>query len=232
MIRAVLFDLDDTLYPEREYFESGFAVVAERLEERGAGEAGAIGRLLEAIHFEEGREGVFDKAAARLGYPREWVPELVALFRDHTPRISLPAESAEVLRCLRLQYRLGIVTDGHASVQHGKIEALGLRPLVDAIIVTDELGRRHWKPHPLPFLTCCRALHVQPDQAIFVGDHPQRDIGGAHGAGLRAVRLRRKDGYFRNQADAAGEQAECDIEQLERLPTALAHLKQTGERVP
>jgi putative hydrolase of the HAD superfamily len=219
MIRAVLFDLDDTLYPEAEFYRSGFAVAAEELQRRGCGPAAAIRAVLEAIHFQQSRQGVFDAAAARLGFPAAWVPQLIALFHEHSPRIDLPAESARMLARLRPRYRLGIVTDGHAEVQRKKIRALGVASLVDAVVVADDLGREHWKPDPLAFLACCRALNVDPGQSVFVGDNPQRDMLGARRAGIRGIRLRQ--GFFRDHDDAAWETPWGEIRGLEELETML-----------
>jgi putative hydrolase of the HAD superfamily len=223
--RAVLFDMDDTLYPEGEFYRSGFAVVAEELRQRGVGPSSEISRLMEFIHFNESRENVFDKAAVRLGYPLAWVPELVGLFHRHKPRVTLPEESIRALTRLRPQYRLGIVTDGHAAVQRRKIEALGVAPFVDAIVVTDDLGREHWKPDPLPFLTCCKALQVLPQEAVFVGDNPDRDILGALGAGLAAIRIRRPDAYFRDVERPELANESCEINTLSELQAVLARIR-------
>lgn len=222
MLRAVLFDLDDTLYCEGDFYRSGFAVVSDELQRRGVGRAESVQRLLEQLHFHDDRARVFNDAAERLCFPVEWIPELVVLFHRHTPRITLPAESAAVLKRLRSQYRLGIVTDGHADVQRRKLASLRVAPLVDAVVVTDDLGREHWKPHPLPFHVCCRQLGVQPTEAAYVGDNPQRDMAGAKRAGMPAIRL--LSGYFRNQPGKNGELPCCEIRRLADLESALAKL--------
>jgi putative hydrolase of the HAD superfamily len=221
----VLFDLDDTLYPEREFYLGGFAVVADLLQRRGIGPAQRSRELFAHLHFNEAREGVFDKAAVRLGFPTDWIPELVAAFHNHMPRLRLPEETNQTLRQLRLQYRLGIVTDGHAAVQRRKIEALGLASLVDAIVVADDLGREHWKPHPMPFWRCCESLHTTPGEAVFVGDHPHRDIQGARRAGLTAIRLRSPDSHFHDLSTPEDDSANYEISRLAELGVLLARLE-------
>ncbi len=229
MIRAVLFDLDDTLYPEGDFYRGGFAVAAELLVERGVGPANVIRQVFESIHFNEGREGVFDKAAARLRFPRQWIPDLVAVFHSHTPRLRLPQESIEVLTRLRRHYRLGIVTDGHGAVQWRKVEALGVRPLVDAIIVTDDLGREYWKPHPRPLVTCCRMLGVRGSEAVLVGDHPDRDMLAARNGGMVSIRLRWPGGYFYHYDGPADRQADFEIQRLGELEGLLAGIGDAEE---
>jgi len=196
MIRAVLFDLDDTLYEERQFFRSGFEAVEQVLRDRGITSADDIVGLLEHFHHQEGREGVFQKLSERLAFPSTWIPDLVRAFREHTPNISLIAEVPGVLDRLRRRYRLGCITDGWSSVQRGKLLALGVERFFDAVVVSDDYGREMWKPHAFPFRKCCELLGVDPSEAIFVGDHPDRDVTGATAAGLRVVRLKRPSGYF------------------------------------
>lgn len=191
MIRAVLFDLDDTLYREDDFARSGFGVVARELEARGVGCQADLRGRLQAIHATEGRERVLDKLAARVGFPAAWVPGLVERYRAHVPAIALAPDAARALARLRGRYRLGCVTNGWAAVQRRKIEALGLATVLDAVVVADELGRRHWKPSPLPFLRCCDRLGVGPAESVHVGDDPERDVRGARNAGIASVRLRR-----------------------------------------
>jgi len=222
-IKAVIFDLDDTLYEERQYFRSGFAVVAQTLEQRGFGSGGRIALLLDNFHHAEGRQEVFQKLAVRLGFPENWVPELVELFRSHQPAIELAAEVRELLVRLRdvYQLRLGCVTDGWLAVQRRKVDALNVEPLLDVLVIADELGRNFWKPHPHPFHTCCTRLGVEPEEAVFVGDNPERDILGARRAGLATVRLRRPGAYF-EAMETVNAEARPDFEisrltELERL---------------
>ncbi len=228
MIRAVLFDLDDTLYAESSYVRSGFAAVGRALEARGHGDGDAATELFCGIHFGEGRDHVFDKAADRLGFPREWVPELVRAYREHRPTgLALFDEVPALLADLRTQYRVGVVTDGWTVIQSNKVAALGLEAHVDHVMLTDSLGRAHWKPHPLPFQRCLAALGVEdPRDAVFVGDNPERDIEGAHNAGLVPLWLRREGAYF---FDAAlGREPAATLRTLGELPAVLARLSEAA----
>ena len=223
-LKSVIFDLDDTLYEERNYFSSGFAVVSEYLERRGVGPRGVTAELLNRFHHAEGRQEVFQKLAARLSFPDEWVPDLVQLFRLHRPDIALAADAREVLPRLRAttHLRLGCVTDGWLAVQRRKIEALVVEPLLDALVISDEFGRDFWKPHPKPILACCARLGVRPSEAVFVGDNPERDMMGARRAGMACIRIRRPGGYFTG-TDFAGTDARADFEvrQLTELESLL-----------
>ena len=226
MIRAVLFDLDDTLYPEASYVRSGFRAVGAELAARGVGEAEASGDVFASIHFGEGRDRVFNKAAERLGFPAEWVGDLVGVYRNHRPRgLELFEDARRVLDALRGSYALGIVTDGWLVTQSAKRDALGVAELVDCVFLTDTLGRAMWKPHPEPFRRCLAALGVSASEAVFVGDNPERDVEGALNAGLRPVWLRRDEAYF---VDATPDRAPAaTIRSLDELGPLLARWTET-----
>jgi putative hydrolase of the HAD superfamily len=215
-IRAVVFDLDDTLYEELDFFRSGFAEVARRLEARGVGPAAAVVDELLAIHLHEGRERVLDTLAARRGFPLAWVPELRVLFSSHRPSISLAPDVAGTLDRLRGRYALGCITDGWPAVQRGKVEALGLASAIDTIVYAGDFGRDRWKPSVFPFALCCTTLKVAPAEVLYVGDHPERDVRGARAAGMASARIRRERGYFRDlqtEADHADHEI-CSLTEL------------------
>lgn len=224
MIKAVLFDLDDTLYLESEFFRSGFAAVAVKLASLGVGPATMISRLLESIHFTEGRDRVLNKAASRLSFPEDWVPELVDIFRSHWPAITLAPEVETVLNRLRCKYKLGLVTDGFSEVQRRKIQALGLAAHLDSIVVADDLGRTHWKPSKVPFLDCCERLGSTPDDTVFVGDNPARDIRGAHNSGMLAIRIRTRGSYLYDLTPANEDVADFEITNLNELERLCSEL--------
>lgn len=225
-LRAILFDLDDTLYEERLFFRSGFRHVATVLWGRGLAPVEDLCQRLEFLHHHLDRATVFQHLAADYRFPTDWIPELVALFRDHPPDIQLAADTLEVLPRLRASYRLGCVTDGWGQVQRRKVAALGVEALLDVIVFTDDHGREFWKPHPRPFLDGCAALGVAPAEAVFVGDNPARDMVGAAAAGLRAVRIRRPGAYFTARQDPPNlPRGQPEITDLRGLAGILAHLE-------
>ncbi len=217
MIRAILFDLDDTLYLESDYYRSGFRVVADELQARGVGDAAELRALMESIQDSEGPAGVIDKAARRWPFRSEWVPELVELVRGHIPSISLLKEDRDLLLQLRSRFLLGCVCDGRSQVQRNKIHALGLENMMDSIVYSDDLGRDYWKPHPRPYQTCCKNLGIDAGQCVFVGDSPERDIRGARNAGMLAVRLRRFGSYSFNAPVTTIDNPDYEINELTHL---------------
>ncbi len=228
MIRAVIFDLDDTLYDEREFFAGGFLTVATSLASRGHGQPETTVSMLRRFH-EEDRSDVLQRLASVLGFPSAWIPGLAELVRMHSPRLSLFPDAAAALRTLRTRYKLGCITDGWARVQRAKVAALGLESMLDAIVITDELGREFWKPHRRPFDVCCAALGVAAHEALYIGDHPERDLRGAIDAGLAFIRIRRPGAYFARQPSAfvSGEVA-GEIESLLDVESRIAAISRTS----
>lgn len=224
VIKAIIFDLDDTLYLQRDYYRSGFAAAARELHSRGAGSPESLLAALDAIHDDEGKERVFDKAADRLGFPLEWVSTLVMIARAHRPSINLSEETTEVLRSLRTHYALGCVTDGPARAQRRKLEALGIDRFVSAVVVSDDFGRDFWKPHPRPLLSCARSLGASPDQCIYVGDSFERDVRGAHNAGMWAIRVCLPGSYSAAEVNTGADVPEAEIASLPDLRQAITCL--------
>lgn len=187
-LRAVLFDLDDTLYSLAEFRRSGFRAVATEVERAwGVPRAEALAVLVEAMTSAPGRE--LQALATWAGRDAGIVPALVDTIRRHVPELHLPEVSRSVLRRMRASWRIAIVTNGRPDIQARKIRALGLEPMVDTVIYAAEHGSGVGKPEAAPFLAACRALGVPSTVAVFVGDDAVCDIDGAHAAGLRTIWL-------------------------------------------
>jgi putative hydrolase of the HAD superfamily len=209
-VRAVVFDLDDTLYPEREYTLSGVRAVALRLEAE-LGEGGVFRELAE-IEAGDPAGPLYSRWLEQRGLdPEPWLPEILQIHRTHRPRLKLQSLVVEILTSMRAVYRLGMVTDGRMEQQRAKSQALGLHDLLDALVFSDELGRERWKPHPAPYRKALESLGVSPSQAVYVGDNPAKDFLGARRAGMRSIRLRRKGGLHAN-AEPSGPEAAPDYE--------------------
>lgn len=92
-----------------------------------------------------------------------------------------------LLSDLSARYRIGLLTDGPARAQYGKLDTLGWRDRFDAVVVTGELPAG--KPDPRAFERILAALDVDPDETIFVGDNPEADVEGAAAVGMYAVQV-------------------------------------------
>ncbi len=217
-IRTLVFDLDDTLYAEADYVRSGFAAVDAWLRERGVAE-GFLARA--NTHFAAGVRGrIFDAALADLGLAPspEMIGAMVGVYRRHRPEIRLDAAVAALLDSLRGHFALGLITDGPAVMQRGKIDALGLARWFDCIVVTDELGREFWKPHPEGFR---RVMASLPGGYVYIGDNPAKDFVAPRALGWRTVRMRRRGGEHDAATAAPGAGPDWEIAALPELPAVI-----------
>ncbi len=192
---AVLFDLDDTLYPERRYVDGGFAAVAAFLAPITGRPADDLTARLIALHDREGRGRLFDTLLAELGRDtdRDLVLACLLVYRTHAPRLEPFPGVVDALAALRAAgIRTGLVSDGHAATQHRKLAALpDVARQLDAIVMTGDLGPDHAKPSPTPFRVAALVLGVPPDRAVYVANDRRKDFRGARAAGLRTIRVGR-----------------------------------------
>ena len=191
--QAIVFDLDDTLYPEAQYVRSGFGQVARwssaRLtipSDRSAAELNSL--------FESGVRGnIFDVwlQSHNCDDPR-LVNELVRVYREHSPDIEPFEGISELLSLLKSEYRLGLLSDGYISVQRRKLQALRLAYHFQSIVFSDEWGRTAWKPNVRCFAAVAEMLGCAANRIVYVGDNPTKDFVGARRAGFASIWLRQK----------------------------------------
>lgn len=201
--RAVLFDLDDTIYPQRRFVLSGLAAVARELAASHQAPERATFRLLVRAMRGPDRGRELQACLQALGLSPLLLQSLVGVMRAHRPALRLPRESSRMLEALRATWRVGVVTNGHPAVQARKVTALGLQPYVDTVVYAVEHGSGLGKPDVVPFHTALTRLGVASDRALFVGDSEACDILGAARAGLRTLLLRRPGAAQRDTASAA-----------------------------
>lgn len=203
MTRVVVFDLDDTLYLERDFVRSGFAAVGTWLKARyGVDDFEARAWDL----FLAGRRGdVFDRALPRLGLDPQpaLIRRLVTVYREHAPTIRLERAAADLLTALSGRCRLAVLTDGYHDTQRRKIAALGLDTRCRPVVCTDRWGREHWKPSPRGFLHIQQALEAPPERCIYIGDNPAKDFRAPKALGWRTLRLRHPEGQHARAAPAS-----------------------------
>ncbi len=214
---VVVFDLDDTLYLERDYVESGLRAVGDWATDQ-LGIAGMGVGMLE--HFGAGARGhLFDDALAGAGI--EPTPALIArmiqVYRQHRPRIQLAEDAARYLACPPPRTGLALITDGYLDAQKRKIRALGLHASgIEIAVCTDRWGRENWKPS-------CRAFeHVQaffglPAGAfVYVADNPAKDFHAPKRLGWHSVQISRS-GRLHVAASAGSEPADRRIDSFDSL---------------
>lgn len=218
MYRAILFDLDDTLYDLRAYWtgrlQRALASITSSYPEleREAMVRAAIASRVYMDQFPDflRRHNVQDEeliSAAHDLFQRNWFEELV-----------LAEDAIETFDRLRPRFRLGLITNGPSRTQRTKIERFGLADHMDILIVSEEAGVA--KPDPAIFHLALDRLDVRPAEALFVGDSPEYDLKGAAAAGMPFIWINR-----RNDALPAGVPLpSATITRLAELPPLIEKL--------
>ena len=206
MIRAVGFDLDNTLYDQAQHVFPFFAVAAAWLgQETGLGPAMLESSFRQAWHaLGPSHPKFFNSVLEQHGVSdAQRVQTLVRMYHGSVCPIETYPGVQSLLKRLRERFALFLVTDGDAAMQRRKIDCLGIAPLFRAVVLTAEHGCRLPKPNVEPFRNAVQQLQCAPSDCLFVGDNPGCDVVGAARAGMRTVRV--LTGPFRAEASAENE---------------------------
>ncbi|AFY95661.1 HAD family hydrolase [Chamaesiphon minutus] len=191
-LQAIIFDLDDTLYSERDYVLSGFQAVADWAAINLGIEAVKGYATLANLYFEGVRNNTFDRWLTLHAIDRsDLVPTLLDVYRQHIPKIEPFPEIVEILKTLAGSYQIGLVSDGYLAVQQRKWTALGLDAFFDAVVFSDSLGRENWKPSTAPFKLVLEQLNILPEFSVYIGDNPRKDFLGARQLGMQTIWFKR-----------------------------------------
>ena len=223
-IRALLFDLDDTLYDEKQFVKSGFAKVAEFIEEKFSINKKDFYKILIDIYNYGSRGNIFNLALKRenIIFDEELICLMVKVYRGHNPKIKLNKDIELLLIKIREIYSLGIITDSYFEVQKKKVQALKLEELFDSIIYTDQYGREYWKPNALGYKLALKELDdILPEEAVYIGDNPYKDFIGAKKMGILTVRFLQPGREYSKVRLSKEYEADYEVEKLSKIMNLL-----------
>ena len=205
MIKALILDLDDTLYDESTYVTSGLQAVARYMAEQYAANEDKLFALMQADIAKNGRGTAFNAALRSIGVAdsEHVISELLAVYREHQPSIELYDDAKNLLQGLRStmpSLRLGLITDGLPVMQRQKVSALHLDQTFDFICYCWEHSAP--KPSVKGFERLLSELNVLPGQCVMVGDRVDHDLTPAKSLGMYTVRITR--GRYTSQSSPKG----------------------------
>jgi putative hydrolase of the HAD superfamily len=192
-LRAVLFDLDDTLTDRSRSIER---LASRFLDRFGVDLAGCeLRELIRVIHGgDRGGYAAREELGAHLQSSLPWrqapgVERLVDFWRDNFPRCNV--ERGGVTRTLQTLHqkglKLGVISNGFTASQNTKLDVMGIRPLFSVVLISQEVGFS--KPDPRIYQMGLEKLGVLTSEAIFVGDNPVLDVVGPRAVGIRSIWL-------------------------------------------
>jgi putative hydrolase of the HAD superfamily len=225
IFQLVAFDLDDTLYPEREFVHSGFTAVARHLADLGVIDAESFFATASSLFAAGARGNIFDLALERLsvGFPAARVKELVRVYREHQPQIRPFAGSPKLLQLLKEKgVVLALISDGPWTTQQNKLRALGLEAYFDHLVFTGAHGEDWGKPSPRAFLEVMGGSGVPAAACVYVADNPNKDFAGPNRLGWHTIRVREPIGLYYRENPPPGGEPEETVESFAVLRDLLA----------
>ena len=202
-IRAITFDLDDTLWEiapviaraERKVYEeiqNRFPHVSQRyaLEDIQTVREEILEMNPDVAHnLTEIRRRTFRKMLVQCGYEPNESSVLLEQYLNLRHDVEFFLDVIPTLKSLSRRYKLMTITNGNAD-----IERLGISHFFQGHISAGTFGIL--KPDPRIFQHACELLQEDPSTILHVGDHPIDDVLGALSAGFRAVWINRSDGVW------------------------------------
>ena len=216
-IKAVIFDLDDTLYSEKEYVYNGFKAIESLLNNRIPN---VFDKLVKA--FEQGFSAI-DYVLADADQT-ELKDECLRAYRTNILPLTLYKGVPYLLECLKKkEVKLGMITDGRPDGQTAKIKALGLNNFVDDIIITDTLGGPQFrKPNDIAFRIMRERMKLPYANMVYVGDNAAKDFTAPSKLGMKCIMLRNENGLYKNNCMHFDERRNIHIvDSISQLTTAL-----------
>lgn len=192
--QAVVFDLDDTLYSEKEYVQSGYREIAKYFPQFPN---------MEEILWKNFKNGLpsIDNTLMQLDiFSEKTKLKCLKIYREHIPSINMYEDAVFVLVALNKNLKkIGLITDGRPEGQRNKLYALNIYNLLDEIIITDELGGIEYrKPNETAFRLMSQRLHIPFNQMVYVGDNPTKDFGAPERLGMQTIFLKNPNGLYSN----------------------------------
>lgn len=185
----LIFDLDDTLYPEISYVESGFHAVAEFISAELKLDVAILFKEIKEIHNLKGRGAIFNELLLKHNcLSEERVKKCISVYRKHEPNIRLSDEGRNCLQRFN-EYRKYLVTDGNVIVQRKKIKALGIQKYFVKTIPTYQYGLNYSKPSTLCFEKIKNWEKCSYSDMLYVGDNPHKDFVNNNKLGIYTIRI-------------------------------------------
>lgn len=200
-IRAVLFDLDNTLAHRRRSIGAYAEVLVRHYANHlGTNDLAHVADLIAAqdnggyLPTDSPHPNIRTAVATTLGERLQWrlpvdVSELAAHWVEHFPAqtVEMPGARLLIEALLERGITVAIISNGTQRSRERTVACLPFAEHVSLLVSSEAAGWR--KPDPRIFLHAARLLELDPAECMYVGDHPINDVKGAESAGMKAVWL-------------------------------------------
>lgn len=190
--KVIIFDLDDTLYSEKEYVKSGYKKIAEAFPQ--------IKDMDKKLWEEfECKHNAIDEVLKKEGkFSAETKEKCLEIYRSHYPSIKPYQGIIALLTSLHKDGKhIGMITDGRPLGQQKKIEALGIKDFFEKIIITDELGGIEYrKPNVHSFLMMKEYFNADYCDMAYIGDNIKKDFVAPNALGMISIFFDNPEGLY------------------------------------
>lgn len=200
MIKAVIFDLDNTLVDFMEMKKQAINAAIQAMIDAGLNiPSTEIKQRIDAIYKERGIEfqNVFDQLLYDVFNKVDYKILSAGIIAYRRAReaalVPYPHVYMTLMELLRRGIKLAVVSDAPAREAWLRLCYLNLHHIFDVVVTFDDTGER--KPLPGPFLKALQALNVSASEALMVGDWAERDVVGAAQVGMKTVFARYGDTF-------------------------------------
>jgi len=185
-IEALIFDLDDTLYPENEYATRALYLIADYIGNEFNLDKDFVYKLMIYVKSDDRfKHKRFETILEMLHINLEF-DAIFNLYRNADVEISPFPDAIKLMDyLLRNNYKIGLITNGDSMLQRNKLRLLKLYKCFNSIIITDELGTEYRKPNSYTLNMMANDFNIDVDKCIFIGNDYETDIRAAIDAGMK-----------------------------------------------
>lgn len=225
MSQVLVFDLDDTLYPESAFVRSALSAAGHHAATAwGLGgltdeylrlfESGQHREIFQTAHLSAGHGDLADARAA----------ELLRVCRTHRPTtLQWFPDAQQAVRLLARAHPLELISDGYLPTQVNKFEALGAGIWFPNPIFTEALGREFWKPSPRAFEEIMRRHPIA--SFTYIADNPSKDFVAPRRLGWHSIQVARPGGVYAGVPAHPQGAPDIVVPDLSTLPELISQLK-------
>jgi HAD superfamily hydrolase (TIGR01662 family) len=205
-MKAIFFDLDETLYDHRHACRMGIRRLRDTYEELHPLSVEELENefwvmldqmyhdvLAGKVTAEASRAERLRRLFALCGSTVEEasLEAMVPLYQHayHVSRRAVPGACELVAHFREQGYRIAVLTNGLTTGQTDKLRACGLLEQIDVMFTSQDVGVK--KPDPLVFRTALDHFGIRPEETVMIGDSWESDVLGARAAGITPIWLNR-----------------------------------------
>ncbi len=192
MIKAAIFDLDETLLNRDKAIEQMFLMILDKCYEdvKHSVKDEMLKKFKEYDKESYGYndktkvfESFFDEFPPKYRLPRNDIQDFWNINFPHC--FTINPNTINIVNTLKMQVKVAIITNGSTQRQKAKIINTNLNSCFEIIIISEEVGFS--KPDKRIFELALNKLNVKPEDALFVGDDIEKDIGGCQNANIKGI---------------------------------------------